>query len=98
MRNHQLPGRSVVMSTEAMAATSQPMATQVALQILRDGQTRFCDLATSCHRLRGTRLRGHKLVDADSPHGGGQAIYIDWEKGVLHGGSDARKDGLASGY
>ena len=37
MRNHQLPGRSVVMSTEAMAATSQPMATQVALQILRDG-------------------------------------------------------------
>ena len=37
MRNHQLPGRSAVMSTEAMAATSQPMATQVALQILRDG-------------------------------------------------------------
>ena len=37
MRNHQLPGRSPVMSTEGMAATSQPMATQAALQILRDG-------------------------------------------------------------
>ena len=37
MRNHQLPGRSPVMSTEAMAATSQPMATQVALQVLKDG-------------------------------------------------------------
>ena len=37
MRNNQLPGRSVVMSTEAMAATSQPMATEAALQVLRDG-------------------------------------------------------------
>ena len=37
MRDIQLPGRSVVMSTEAMAATSQPMATETALQVLRDG-------------------------------------------------------------
>jgi len=37
VRNKQLPGRSVVMSTGVMAATSQPMATQVALQIMRDG-------------------------------------------------------------
>ena len=37
MRNPQLPGRSAVMSTEAMAATSQPMATEAALQVLRDG-------------------------------------------------------------
>jgi len=37
VRNNQLPGRSAVMSTETMAATSQPMATQVALQVMRDG-------------------------------------------------------------
>ena len=37
MRNHQLPGRSVVMAADAMAATSQPVATEAALQILRDG-------------------------------------------------------------
>jgi gamma-glutamyltranspeptidase/glutathione hydrolase len=37
MRNHQLPGRSVAMSTEAMAATSQPLATETALRIMRDG-------------------------------------------------------------
>ncbi len=37
MRDIQFPGRSVVMSTGAMVATSQPMATAVALDVLRRG-------------------------------------------------------------
>ena len=38
---------------------------------------------------------GHAVQRADMPHGGGQAIWIDHETGVLTGGSDPRKDGCA---
>lgn len=42
--------------------------------------------------------RGHRIRDAELPHGGGQAIVIDHDRGFLIGGSDARKDGLALGW
>lgn len=42
--------------------------------------------------------RGHAVKLRDKPLGGAQAILIDHENGVLHGGSDARKDGCALGY
>jgi gamma-glutamyltranspeptidase/glutathione hydrolase len=37
MRDNQYPGRSVVMSTRGMIATSQPMATQTGLAVLQQG-------------------------------------------------------------
>jgi gamma-glutamyltranspeptidase/glutathione hydrolase len=42
--------------------------------------------------------RGHSIVDGRGLMGGYQAIHIDSETGVLSGGSDLRKDGLAIGY
>jgi gamma-glutamyltranspeptidase/glutathione hydrolase len=41
--------------------------------------------------------RGHALIEPEGPLGGGQAIAVDRRRGVLIGGSDPRKDGLALG-
>jgi gamma-glutamyltranspeptidase / glutathione hydrolase len=42
--------------------------------------------------------RGHELDVKNVPMGGCQAIWMDHARGVLIGGSDPRKDGLALGY
>lgn len=48
--------------------------------------------------VEGLKALGHKVVPIGTPHGGGQGIWIDWDKGTLTGGSDPRKDGCALGY
>jgi len=67
-RDFELPGRSEALSMRVMAATSHPLATLTALDVLRRGG------------------------------GTAQAIWIDWQAGVLRGGADGRRDGLAAGW
>ena len=44
------------------------------------------------------RARGHVLHDGRGLMGGYQAVRIDPDTGVLQGGSDPRKDGMAAGW
>ena len=48
--------------------------------------------------VEGLKKIGHQTARVAIPWGGGQGIWIDWEKGTLTGGSDPRKDGCALGY
>ena len=48
--------------------------------------------------VEGLYALGHDVVEAGTAIGGGQAIQMNWETGVLTGGSDPHKDGCALGY
>jgi gamma-glutamyltranspeptidase/glutathione hydrolase len=62
------------------------------------GENTEVEQGVSREAVEGLKARGHNVVLRPAPHGGGQAIEIDWEGGLLIGGSDPRKDGCALGY
>jgi gamma-glutamyltranspeptidase/glutathione hydrolase len=67
------------------------------------GKRVFLERAVAPEVRRELTALGHELVPSDQvppgpQYGGGQAILIDRERGVLQGGSDSRKDGCAIGY
>jgi gamma-glutamyltranspeptidase/glutathione hydrolase len=44
------------------------------------------------------KTKGHAVLRSGGGYGGYQGILIDWQKGVLHGATEPRKDGVAVGY
>jgi gamma-glutamyltranspeptidase / glutathione hydrolase len=54
--------------------------------------------AISAEARQGLEQRGHRVIRGVGVFGGFQGILIDPRSGVLMGGSDPRKDGLAIGY
>jgi gamma-glutamyltranspeptidase/glutathione hydrolase len=62
------------------------------------GQELAVESGISLEVRQALAARGHTVVDGRGAMGGYQAIYIDPKTGVLLGGSDPRKDGLAIGW
>jgi gamma-glutamyltranspeptidase/glutathione hydrolase len=62
------------------------------------GQELAVESGISLEVRKALTARGHTVVDGRGAVGGYQAIYIDPRTGVLLGGSDPRKDGLAIGW
>lgn len=51
-----------------------------------------------CDVINGLRALGHRPTRALNPLGTAQAIWIDRKRGLLRGGADPRRDGIAIGY
>ncbi len=47
---------------------------------------------------KALEMRGHRITDGRGAMGGYQAVMIDAKTGLMMGGSDLRKDGLAIGW
>jgi gamma-glutamyltranspeptidase/glutathione hydrolase len=67
-------------------------------RVFHDGTTAVVETGVPDASVAGLASRGHAVARATEPLGGGQAILIDWARGLLTGGSDPRKDGCALGY
>jgi gamma-glutamyltranspeptidase/glutathione hydrolase len=63
-----------------------------------EGERTLVERGMPAATVEGLKARGHDVAAAPSPWGGAQAIRIDWQRGVLIGGSEPRKDGCALGY
>ena len=77
------------------------MDVQAAIDMPRlffEGDKTMIERALPDATVSGLKARGHDLAIRPVPYGGAQVISIDWERGVLVGGSDFRKDGMALGY
>ncbi|MGH6717673.1 MAG: gamma-glutamyltransferase [Alphaproteobacteria bacterium] len=66
-------------------------------RVFHDGEAVVVERGIPEATVQGLAARGHRIVAREDPLGGGQAILIDWNRGVMTGGSDPRKDGCALG-
>ena len=66
--------------------------------VMGDGGTLFLESGVDAEVVRDLIRRGHRVSRSASEFGGYQGIWIDWERRVLIGASESRKDGCAIGY
>jgi len=65
---------------------------------MTDGGTVWLEPGFPVKTIDGLRSKGHRVEIRERGFGGYQGIWIDPETGMLHGGSESRKDGCALGY
>ena len=67
-------------------------------RVFYEGEETIVERGISAATVEGLKQRGHQVMVRGRPWGGAQAVAIDWQRGVLIGASDGRKDGCAVGY
>lgn len=84
--------------TNLLDFAMDPQGALDAARVFPSGDVVEAERGLSRRAIAGLQDRGHQVMMAEEPHGGGQAILIDWEAGTFTAGSDPRKDGCALGY
>jgi gamma-glutamyltranspeptidase/glutathione hydrolase len=64
----------------------------------RDGGVVYLESDIGPDVRKALEAKGHHIRNSRGGYGGYQAIRIDLERGILMGGTEARKDGCAAGY
>jgi gamma-glutamyltranspeptidase / glutathione hydrolase len=67
-------------------------------RVFFEGEDTVVERGVRAAAVEGLTARGHQVTVRERPWGGAQAIAIDWQRGILIGASDGRKDGCAVGY
>jgi gamma-glutamyltranspeptidase / glutathione hydrolase len=67
-------------------------------RIFARGDSFQVERTVSAPAIDGLRRLGHNVTFAENPLGTAQAIWIDWNRGLLRGAADGRRDGVALGY
>jgi gamma-glutamyltranspeptidase/glutathione hydrolase len=91
-------GMDVQQAGEAPRVEHVGSATPTGRPTALGGGTVEAEIGLSDEIVQELGRRGHRVVRVKRNGGGYQGIWIDPKTGVLHGGTEARKDGAAVGY
>ncbi len=98
MGGHYQPFGNVHFATNVLDWGMDVQAALDAPRVFHAGGVVEAERGIGDDAVAGLRRKGHEVIEAGAPLGGGQAILIDWDAGTLAAGSDPRKDGCALGY
>lgn len=91
-------GMNVQEAGDAARVRHMGSQTPTGLPMSADGGKVAVESGITDATIKALQERGHIVVRSPGSFGGYQGILIDHEHGVLHGGTDPRKDGAAVGY
>ncbi len=90
-------GMNIQMAGDASRVRHDGSATPTGIPEEKAGGKVFVESQVPAASVEALRAKGH-VVGSGGSYGGYQGILIDWESGILHGATEARKDGAALGY
>ena len=90
-------GMNIQMAGDAARIRHEGSATPMGGEQQSGGGTVFLESGFAQGTLEALRKKGHALSTGGS-FGGYQAIHIDWQRRILEGATESRKDGAALGY